>query len=75
MDFTLDDFSSRRPEPVLKMDRILEQLPEGQREILRTALEGNPSEYPTKTIAHKLTAAGYPCSDSAVTNWRRRNRG
>lgn len=66
----LADFHRRSSSPGLKVDRILAELSDADREVLLVALTGDPAEFPSKRLADQLSRSGHPCSNTAVTNWR-----
>lgn len=69
----LADFHRRTSSHGLKIDQILAELSPADREVLLTALTGDPSVFPSKRLADQLTRAGHPCSNTAVANWRAHN--
>lgn len=72
----LDHFRRTATQTRLKVDRLLEQIAEQHPDLahtVRQALEGDPDEFPSNTIAKVLTRNGWKVSDTAIANWRRRN--
>lgn len=72
----LDHFRRTTVGARLKVDGLLEQIAEQHPDLagtVRQALEGDPDEFPSATIAKVLTRNGWTVSDTAIANWRRRN--
>jgi hypothetical protein len=68
----------RRPAPARrnKVDALLDAIAANDPDlagIVRQALEGDPAEFPTRTIAKVLTRNGWHVADTAISNWRRIN--
>ena len=75
MPVDMSDFEGQRPSsgPPLRVDTLLDELSPEHAKALRKALS-EPDKYGSRLIARTVRQWGHSLSETAVDNWRERNR-